>query len=73
MQYPHWLMVAGAILVVIGFIGFAFRKNRNAEPDEDNLKQATPAESIQAALEAELKAKMTDDARRPMSSSEPSD
>ena len=54
MQYPHWLMVAGAVLVLIGFIGFAFRKN-NAEPDEDNLKQAS--ETIQAALEAEMKAK----------------
>ena len=29
MQYPHWLMVAGAVLVVLGFIGFAFSKNRN--------------------------------------------
>jgi hypothetical protein len=57
MQYPHWLMVAGAVLVVLGFIGFAFRQNRNAEPDEDDLKQATASESIQAALEAEMKAK----------------
>jgi hypothetical protein len=23
MQYAHWLMVAGAVLVVLGFIGFA--------------------------------------------------
>jgi hypothetical protein len=28
MQYPHWLMVAGAAFVVLGFIGFAFRRNR---------------------------------------------
>ncbi len=26
MQYP---MVAGAVLVVLGFIGFAFRQNKN--------------------------------------------
>jgi len=26
MQYPHWLMVAGACLVLVGFIGLAFRK-----------------------------------------------
>jgi DNA-directed RNA polymerase alpha subunit len=38
MEYPHWLMVAGAILVVVGFIGLAFRKN-NAEPAENNLTQ----------------------------------
>jgi hypothetical protein len=27
LQLPHWLMIAGALLVVVGFIGFAFRKN----------------------------------------------
>jgi len=29
MQYPHWMMVAGGILVVFGFVGFALRKNQN--------------------------------------------
>ncbi len=33
MEYPHWLMVAGAVLVVVGFIGFAFRQNGNLKPD----------------------------------------
>ena len=42
MQYPHWLMVAGAVLVVVGFVGLAFRKN-NAEPAENNLKQEAAA------------------------------
>jgi hypothetical protein len=28
-EYPHWLMMAGAILVALGFIGFAFHRNRN--------------------------------------------
>jgi hypothetical protein len=27
MQYPHWLMVAGTLLVVIGFVGLALQKN----------------------------------------------
>jgi hypothetical protein len=26
MQYAHWLMVAGAVLVVLGFIGLHFIK-----------------------------------------------
>jgi hypothetical protein len=26
MQYAHWLMVAGAVLVMLGFIGFALQK-----------------------------------------------
>jgi LPXTG-motif cell wall-anchored protein len=33
MQYPHWLMAAGAVFVGLGFIGFAFRRNKNVEPD----------------------------------------
>jgi hypothetical protein len=41
MQYPHWLMVAGACLVLVGFIGLAFRKN-SAQSLETNLRQAAP-------------------------------
>jgi hypothetical protein len=33
MQFPHWMMVAGAVLVTLGFIGFAFSNNRNLKPD----------------------------------------
>lgn len=43
MQYPHWLMVAGAVLVVVGLIGLAFRKNY-AEPVENNSKQVAPTD-----------------------------
>lgn len=32
MEYPHWLIVAGAVLVAIGFIGLAFHRNRDGEP-----------------------------------------
>jgi hypothetical protein len=35
MEYPHWMMVAGAVLVVLGFIGLVFRQNRNRKPDDD--------------------------------------
>jgi hypothetical protein len=35
MQYPHWLMVAGAVLVVLGFIGSALGQNKNVEPDHE--------------------------------------
>ncbi len=31
-EYPHWMMMAGAILVALGFIGLAFHRNRNVEP-----------------------------------------
>jgi hypothetical protein len=32
MEYPHWLMAAGGVMVVVGFVGLAFQKN--AEPVE---------------------------------------
>jgi hypothetical protein len=35
MEYPHWLIVAGAVLVAIGFIGLAFRRNRDGEPNHE--------------------------------------
>src|SRR5258707_15628754 len=28
-EYPHWMMMAGAIIVALGFMGFAFYRNRN--------------------------------------------
>ena len=34
-EYPHWMMMAGAILVVLGFIGFAFNQNRNVGPNHE--------------------------------------
>jgi hypothetical protein len=58
MQHPHWLLVAGAVLVVIGFIGFAFHQN-NAQTIENNPEQASPTDEAKAALarDAELKGK----------------
>jgi hypothetical protein len=38
MEYPHWMMVAGAVLVVLGFIGFAFRQKPDHEPTEMKAK-----------------------------------
>ena len=35
MQYLHWLMVAGAALVVLGFIGLAVRQKRDVELDHE--------------------------------------
>jgi hypothetical protein len=33
MQYPHWLMMAGALLLMLGFVGLALRQpGVEAEP-----------------------------------------
>jgi hypothetical protein len=36
-EYPHWMMMAGAILVAAGFIGLAFHRNRTVETDQKKL------------------------------------
>jgi hypothetical protein len=38
MKYPHWLMVAGGLLVLLGFTGLALRK-RPAERAYDDVEQ----------------------------------
>jgi LPXTG-motif cell wall-anchored protein len=38
MEYPHWLMVAGAVMVALGFIGLTFRRNRDVEPDRERAE-----------------------------------
>ena len=53
MQYAHWLMVAGAVLVVVGFISFALHKN-DAGTSEGHLTRDTSSETVQAALESEM-------------------
>ncbi len=40
MGYPHWLIVAGAILVVFGFIGLAFRQRKGAEANYEPTEMA---------------------------------
>ena len=63
MQYPHWLMVVGGVLVVLGFIGLVFRQNRNPAVNESSgTRESNPTERLKAMREsasaaAELKAK----------------
>ena len=45
MEYPHWLMIAGAWLVVAGFIGLGFSRYMNRESAEDKLHPAPPSNS----------------------------
>jgi hypothetical protein len=48
MEYPHWLMVAGAWLVVAGFIGLGFSRYMHRALAEDNLNPAlAPNSSVE--------------------------
>jgi hypothetical protein len=42
MQYSHWLMVAGGLLVILGFVGLAFRKSSPKSAEEDAAPEARP-------------------------------
>jgi hypothetical protein len=44
-EYPHWMMMAGAILVAAGFIGLAFHRSRNVETDQKKLGRERPTPS----------------------------
>lgn len=35
LELPHWLMLAGTLLVIAGCIGLAFRRTKAAETDSD--------------------------------------
>jgi hypothetical protein len=62
-EYPHWMMIAGAIFVALGFSGLAFRQNRNSAVNESSrTRESTPTERLKAMREtasagARLKAK----------------
>jgi hypothetical protein len=53
MQYPHWLMVVGGALVVLGFIGLVFRQNRiSAVNESSGTRESTPTERLKAMRES---------------------
>ena len=53
-EYPHWMMMAGAILVAAGFIGLAFHRNRNGPVNESSRarESTTPTERLKAMRES---------------------
>jgi hypothetical protein len=52
-EYPHWMMMAGAILVAAGFIGLAFHRNRNWPVNESGrARESTPTERLEAMRES---------------------
>jgi hypothetical protein len=53
-EYPHWMMMAGAILVAAGFIGLSFHRNRNGPVNESSRarESTTPTERLKAMRES---------------------
>ena len=68
MEYPHWLIVAGAILAVLGLIGLAIRQRKSAEvklPEmaNENEQGRSRFEAELAQLQANRKAKLAEQTR----------
>ena len=52
-EYPHWMMMAGTILVALGFMGFAIHQNRNGPVNESGrTRESTPTERLKAMRES---------------------
>ena len=54
MEYPHWLMVAGGVLVVVGFVGLAFHQNRTVEPDHEPTENEGEEETMSEMKDEKL-------------------
>ena len=53
MEYPHWLMIAGAVLVAFGFVGFGFSQNKNESREHLNARNKTARSAEEVANLAE--------------------
>ena len=52
LEYPHWLIVAGSALAVIGFIGFAFRQKQERVGQRVWHGEYTPTKRLEAMRES---------------------
>jgi len=70
MGYPHWLIVAGAALLMVGFVGLALRKRglethpndmtKDQEPSEPEA-DLTPTEAYERAAKDKRKARWAEE------------
>ena len=66
MEYPHWLIIAGAILLMLGLVGLALRP-RSVEADPSDMANGqepsarevdlTPAEAYERAAKEKRRAR----------------
>ena len=50
LEYPHWLIVVGAILVMLGFFGIAFRQGKGVEVIDESTELAPTQANRKAKL-----------------------
>jgi hypothetical protein len=42
MEYPHWMIIAGALFIIFGFVGLALHRNSIPDPEEEPAKKQVP-------------------------------
>ena len=72
MEYPHWLIIAGAILLMLGFVGLALRQ-RGVEADSSDMTSdqepleakadLTPEEAYERAAKEKRRARWAESDR----------
>ena len=50
---PHWLMLAGALLVIAGCLGLAIGRKKAAEIDDEPVNESSPEPPPQSAKQVE--------------------
>jgi hypothetical protein len=63
MEYPHWLIIAGALLLILGFFGLASRQRGEADPG-DTASEQDPSEPEADLTQAELYERTAREKRR---------
>jgi hypothetical protein len=66
MEYPHWLIVAGALLLILGFVGLALRQ-RGVEAELSDIasdqNSSEPEAELTQAPDADREAKLAEQKR----------
>jgi hypothetical protein len=60
-EYPHWLMLAGAVLVLVGLVGWAFQRTLQAQRSykpKDSVRESAVPKPDEPAVEPAASAKL---------------
>ena len=81
MEYPHWLIIAGAILLMLGLVGLALRP-RSVEADNSDMTNdqepsapeadLTPAEAYERTAKEKRRARWAEREREEPANERPS-
>jgi hypothetical protein len=68
-ELPHWLMIAGAILIAMGLLGLAFARNKEVATNPDSEPPAPRSKMPPLPRRLDSSSKETNDRGRPSDAS----